>query len=111
MPDRFVFRQIYYADLATFLADGEIRAKNHAIGQRCHQTSYQQIVDRRGTTVFRMPSGGVVNDYVPFYFSPITSFAFTIHKRNVPLISPTGQDLGKANGDERIFFVARSKSC
>jgi ssDNA thymidine ADP-ribosyltransferase, DarT len=57
-----------------------------------------------------MPNGGVVNDFVPFYFSPITSFTYTIYKRNVPLVSPTGQALGQASEDDRIFFVARPDS-
>lgn len=107
MPERFIFRQVYFGDTATFLKDCEIRAKNHTAGQVCHQTSYQGIVDRRGTDTFEMPCGGVVNDYVPFYFSPITSFSFTIHKGNVPLISPNGENLGKACDDERIFLVGR----
>jgi len=106
MPQRFIFRQVCSRDLATFLADGEIRSKNHAVGQDCHQTSYQGIVERRGTEAFPLPHGGVVNDYVPFYFSPITSFAYTIHKGNVDLRSPDGEVLGRATDDERIFFVA-----
>lgn len=52
-----------------------------------------------------MPHGGVANDYVPFYFSPITSFTFTIHKENVELRAPDGTSLGKANDNERMFFV------
>jgi hypothetical protein len=105
MPNRFIFRQVYYGDLSTFLDDGEIRAKNHISVQLCHQTSYQQIVDRRGTKAFSMPCGGVVNDYVPFYFSPLTSFTYTIHKGNVPLRSPSGADLGIAKPEDRIFIV------
>lgn len=80
MPDRFIFRQVYYKDLKTFLADGEVRSKNHKSPQLCHPTSYPNIVNRRGTDAYQMPCGGVVNDYVPFYFSPITAFTFTIYK-------------------------------
>lgn len=110
MPDRFIFRQVYYGDLPTFLADGEIRAKNHQVAQQCHQTSYQEIVDRRGTSEFQMPCGGVVNDYVPFYFSPLTSFAYTIHRGNVPLRSPIGANLGMARDDDRIFLVCNTEA-
>ena len=53
-----------------------------------------------------MPNRTVVNDFVPFYFSPITSFTFTIFNRNVPLVSPTGEYLGQACEDERIFLVS-----
>ncbi|WP_317056411.1 DarT ssDNA thymidine ADP-ribosyltransferase family protein [Roseovarius rhodophyticola] len=108
MPDRFIFRQTYWGDLAKFLFDGEIRAKNHPYPQLCHQTSYQEIVDRRGTQEFEMPNGAVVNDFVPFYFSPITSFTYTIYQQNVPLVAPDGTHLGQACEDDRILFVGRT---
>ena len=110
MPDRFIFRQFHFADLLKFLADGEVRAKNHHTPQRCHQTSYQEIVNRRGTDEFEMPNGHVVNDFVPFYFSPITSFTYTIYKRNVPLVSPEGVELGQACEDDRVFLVSSPQS-
>lgn len=107
MPNRFIFRQIHWDDLPTFLADGEIRAKNHVKPQECHQTSYSGIVERRGSNEFAMPEETVVNDYVPFYFSPITSFTFTIYKKNVQLVSPAGEYLRQACEDDRIFLVGR----
>lgn len=108
MPDRFVFRQVYLDDIPLFLADGEIRAKNHESPQRCHQTSYQEIVDRRGSDEFKMPCGGVVNDYVPFYFSPITAFTYTIHCGNVQLRTHDGTVLRTAEQESRAFFVAKA---
>lgn len=63
-------------------------------------------MDRRGTQQYELPDGHVVNDFVPFYFSPITSFTYTIYKRNVPLVSPGGEHLGQACEDDRVFFVA-----
>ena len=106
MTNRFIFRQVYYKDLQTFLMDGEIRAKNHPNMQRLHQTSYQAIVDRRGTDEFPMPNGMVVNDFVAFYFSPITSFTYAIYNKRVPLLSPQGENLGQACEDDRIFMVS-----
>ena len=52
-----------------------------------------------------MPCGGVVNDYVPFYFSPITAMAYTIYMGNVELKLATGEAIGTASMDDRIFFV------
>lgn len=106
LPDRFIFRQVHFADLPTFLADGEVRAKNHHAPQRCHQTSYQEIVNRRGKDEFQMPNGCVVNDFVPFYFSPITSFTYTIYRENVPLVSPDEAYLRQASEDDRVFLVS-----
>ena len=107
MPERFIFRQVQSADLNRFLNDGEIRAKNCDEEQKCHQASYQSIVDRRGSREFPVPLGGVVNDYVPFYFSPLTAYAYAIHSGCVDLISPSGECLGRAKSEDRIFFVGK----
>lgn len=105
MPDIFVFRQIDYRDIPTFFADSAIRSKNFTPTQACHQTSYTNLVNRRGTNVFHLPTGGVVNDYVAFYFSPITSFTYTIHLGNVQVLSPLGNPLDQSKKDDRVFIV------
>lgn len=111
MPTRHIFRQVDYRDLGCFLSDGEIRAPNNNPLQNCHQTSHATIVNRRGTqNAYTMPCGGVVNDYVPFYFSPLTSYTYSIYKANVQVISPTGADLGKSSQGDRIFFVGRTET-
>lgn len=107
MPERFVFRQVDYRDIATFLADGEIRAKNHAAPQACYQTSYQNLVDRRGTDMFQVPGGGVVNDYVAFYFSPLTSFTCSIHRGGVNVLDPDGNFVSLSRRDDRVFIVCK----
>jgi hypothetical protein len=107
MPERFVFRQVDYRDIATFLANGEIRAKNHATPQPCYQTSYQNLVDRRGTDMFQVPGGGVVNDYVAFYFSPLTSFTCSIHRGGVDVVDPNGNFVGQSRMEDRVFIVCR----
>lgn len=110
MPERFVFRQVYTPDIELFAKDGEIRAKNHGAQQKCHQTSYVELVERRGTAEFAVPCGGVVNDYVPFYFSPFTSFCFTIYRENVHLRAPDGTILGLATQADRSFVVYKAST-
>ncbi|WP_193221988.1 DarT ssDNA thymidine ADP-ribosyltransferase family protein [Amylibacter sp. SFDW26] len=105
MPNRFVFRQVDYRDIPLFLENGELRAHNHHTPQKCYQTSYPNLVDRRGTNMFRMPCGGVVNDYVAFYFSPFTSFSCSINRGGVEVISPNAEPLGRSNFEDRAFFV------
>ncbi len=107
MPERFIFRQVDYRDIPTFLDDGEIRSKNHPNQQTCHQTSYQNLVQRRGTQEFQLPFGGVVNDCVAFYFSPLTSFTCTIHRGNVQVIYPNGGAPTTSRLDDRVFLVAK----
>ncbi|WP_081624273.1 MULTISPECIES: DarT ssDNA thymidine ADP-ribosyltransferase family protein [unclassified Methylophilus] len=107
MPERFVFRQVDYRDLPIFLADGEVRSKNHSNPQVCHQTSYQNLVQRRGTNDFQLPFGGVVNDCVAFYFSPLTSFTCAIHRGRVQVIPPRGGVPTISRLEDRIFLVAK----
>lgn len=108
MPERFVFRQVDYRDISTFLNDGEVRAPNHPQMQHCFQTSYTNLTNRRGTNMFPMPCGGVVNDYVAFYFSPFTRFTYAIHMGNkVSVIDPSGNNLGLSNLEDRVFLVGR----
>lgn len=105
MQGRFAFRQIDIRDLEVILKDGEIRAKDHKSKQACHQTSYDQLVGLRSTPTFSLPFGGVVNDYVAFYFSPLTGFTHTIHNGNVNVISPLGKCLGRSRKEDRAFIV------
>lgn len=107
MPDRFAFRQIDRRDLAMILSDGEVRSKEHAVPQHCHQTSYAQIVGFRGTPAFNLPYGGVANNYVPFYFSPVTAFSLVIHRRGVEVKDPAGNFLGMSSADDRLFLVSK----
>jgi len=107
VPERFVFRQIDYRDLPIFLADGEVRSKNHPNQQICHQTSYLDIVQRRGTNEFQLPNGGVVNDCVAFYFAPLTSFTCAIHRGSVDVIPPNGAAATKSRLEDRVFLVAK----
>jgi len=110
LATRHIFRQVDYRDLECFLRDGEIRSKRHFPIQKCHQTSHVSIVDRRGTQdAYPMPCGGTVNDYVPFYFSPLTSFTYSVYKSNVQVISPKGNLLGMSSQKDRIFFVGRTE--
>jgi len=105
MQGRFAFRQIDIRDFEMFLQDGEIRSKNYKPKQKCHQTSYDQLVDLRSTNTFAIPCGGVVNDYVAFYFSPLTGFTHTIHNGNVDVLSPAEVALGKSRKEDRAFLV------
>lgn len=102
---RFIFRQVDFRDFQTFIHDGRIVSKNYQPQQTCHQTSYSEIINRRNTSIYELPHGGVVNDYVPFYFSPLTSFTYAISKGKVNVIDPSGNNLGISNENDRIFFV------
>ena len=46
--------------------------------------AYQQIQCRRAIKQVPCAVGGVLHDYVPFYFAPRSPMLYTIHKGNVP---------------------------
>jgi prepilin-type processing-associated H-X9-DG protein len=46
--------------------------------------SYENIQGRRATKTVPCGVGGVLHDYVPFYFAPRSPMLYTIHKGNVP---------------------------
>ena len=52
--------------------------------------AYEEIQDRRTDTQVPCALGGVLHDYVPFYFAPRSPMLFTISRGNVP--SCPGQD-------------------
>lgn len=45
--------------------------------------SYEQIQDRRAQKCVPCGAGGVLHDYVPFYFAPRSPMLYTIHRGNV----------------------------
>ncbi len=98
----------YYQNVEQILKDGGIYAKNYR-DQPQHSISYSNINNRRGSQ-YKTPEGELLHDYVPFYFSPITAMSYTIHRGNVPLMDPSGVDLGCANDEDVVFLVSRTES-
>lgn len=46
--------------------------------------AYQGAQGKRAAKMVARPPGGVIHDYVPFYFAPRSPMLFTINKGNVP---------------------------
>jgi hypothetical protein len=46
--------------------------------------AYQGAQGKRATKMVAKPPGGVIHDYVPFYFAPRSPMLFTINNGNVP---------------------------
>lgn len=105
MGKRFIFRLMHVSNLEVYFRDGYINAKNKLPIQECYRTSYADIVHRRGSD-FKTPCNCVVNDFVPFYFSPSTAMAYAIHAGNVDLIAPNGSEQGKASINDIAYIIA-----
>lgn len=107
MTHRHIFRMIYYKNIEQILVDGVICARNYKI-QPGYQISYSHIVNKRNDE-FSTPDGDSINDFVPFYFSPITVMAYTIHRGNVPLCDPKEKDVGIASMNDIIYLVSNTE--
>jgi hypothetical protein len=55
--------------------------------------AYQGAQGKRATKMVAKPPGGVIHDYVPFYFAPRSPMLFTINKGNVPDCPYRQQDI------------------
>lgn len=95
----------HFKNLQTYLDTGFLFAKNSVHVQAGYRISFDDIVARRGTAHFTTPCGSNVNDFVPFYFSPCTKMAYSIHIGNVPLKGPNGDNLGTATMDDVAYLV------
>lgn len=82
------------SNLASILQTGKLLAKNQLQASQTSHTSiaYEHIQDRRFTTAVPCGPGGVLHDYVPFYFAPRSPMLYAIHKGAVPSYT-SGQDL------------------
>lgn len=104
-PSRFLFRMTHYKNLQTYLAAGQLYAKSSPSVQSGYRISFESIDSKRGTPQFTTPCGSNVNDFVPFYFSPSTKMAYSIHMRNVPQRDPDGTSPGKVSMDDIAQLV------
>lgn len=61
------------------IANNRLRQKQIVYTDIAHQT----IQDRRATRQVPCGAGGVLHDYVPFYFAPRSPMLYSIHRGNV----------------------------
>ena len=73
-------------NLSKIISSEEIKSKNRLLRQSISHVNiaYEGIQDRRARTQVPLAMGGVLHDYVPFYFAPRSPMLFTINKGNVP---------------------------
>nr|WP_293104120.1 DUF4433 domain-containing protein [Okeania sp. SIO2F4] len=74
-----------FNNLASILNYGGLIALNRLKEKQVSYTNiaYEQIQKRRAIKGVPCGAGGVLHDYVPFYFAPRSPMLFTIHKGNV----------------------------
>lgn len=73
-------------NLPAIAGSGQLLSKNLLAAQQIVSASiaYEQIQQRRSSTVVSIPPGGNLHDYVPFHFAPRSPMLNTINRGNVP---------------------------
>ena len=81
----YIFHITALENLQNILEAGELRAKRALEQEDADYTNiaHMTIQDRRNHTLVPCGPGGVLHDYVPFYFGPRSPMLFTLSKGNV----------------------------
>lgn len=84
MTDIYHLTQI--ANLPTIIQEGCLWCETETIrrGLRPTNIGYEHIKERRRKWTVEVSEGGVLGDYVPFYFGPRSPMLYTISRGNVP---------------------------
>jgi len=80
-----IFHITAVENLTSIVGNGGLKPKNSLIhnGIGYQNIAYQSIQQRRANKVVTVPPGGLVHDYVPFYFAPRSPMLYTINRGNV----------------------------
>lgn len=75
----------HYENLSSIMQHkGLLMVKSVHGGSVTHKDiAYSDVQDKRAATPVPVPPGGVLHDYVPFYFAPRSPMLYTIHRGNV----------------------------
>ncbi|MFD0937305.1 type II toxin-antitoxin system toxin DNA ADP-ribosyl transferase DarT [Methylobacterium trifolii] len=94
----YIFRIVHRENLPLVLASGLI-AKNASGSNPAYvNIGNLDLIGRRGNRVVPVPPRGVLNDYVPFYFTPYSPMAYNIK---------TGWNgITRRNNEEILIFVS-----
>lgn len=94
----FAFRIVHRQNLGVVLAGG-LHARN-APGAAPNYVNIgnADLIDRRGSHPVPIQPHGVLNDFIPFYFTPLSPMAYNIK---------TGYGVPKRANDEVVILVAK----
>ncbi|MFC5409139.1 DUF4433 domain-containing protein [Larkinella bovis] len=79
-----IYRLTHYKNLPFILHNGLHCANSPVKDPAFINIGFQRLIESRGKTPVKVPPSGVLNDYVPFYFTPRSPMLFMINKGQVP---------------------------
>lgn len=79
-----IYHFTHLENLASIIEAGGLRCDSSMPGHDYANVGHRDIKSRRLRQPVFAPPGGVVADYVPFYFAPRSPMLYVIHKGTVP---------------------------
>lgn len=98
MPEPFkrptlIFRHVHYENLEFILQKGMYCPNSPNADPDYINIGHRNLIDKRGRRIIPKSPGGVLNDYVPFYFSPRSPMLYSIYRKNVDGFSGKQSDI------------------
>lgn len=96
-PDKALMFRIIHRDNLAWILDNGIHARNSKVNAAYRNIGNAELIDKRAKRTVKIPPGGVLNDYVPFYFTPYSIMMFNIK---------TGHGVRRQANEDLIILVS-----
>lgn len=83
-----IFRITHIDNLQLIVDNGLVCPNAQNADENYRHIGYRQLISQRGGRRVPVSPGGVLNDYVPFYFAPRSPMLFTINQGNTEFQGP-----------------------
>lgn len=88
-----IFRLTHHANLEFTLRNGLHCCNSPHSDLNYINIGHRNLIDKRGRRIVPKTPGGVLNDYVPFYFSVRSPMLYSIYKRNIDGLTGKQSDI------------------
>ena len=104
MPENFqrqtyIYRISHYENLESTLRNGIYCRNSSSCDPDYINIGHRNLIEKRGQRIVPLSPGGVLNDYIPFYFAPRSPKLFSIHNGSVQ---------GCNYGQNEIIYIVSS---
>lgn len=97
-----IFHITHVNNLEAVLRIGQLVAKNNLDPGSCESIANEEIQGRRARLEVSVPPGGLIHDYVPFYFAPRSPMLYCNHMGSIDNASPQGEIIYLASTAQRV---------
>ncbi len=97
-PERARIFRITHRENIPWILDNGLHAPNGTRFDPNHRSiGSPDLIQKRTTRIVKVGPGGMLNDYIPFYFTPFSMMMFNIH---------TGYNVAKVLNDDIVVLVS-----